>query len=240
MHDQKTSVVTGGSKGIGLGVVGMLVRKGYRVIASYARDQEAAERAKKELGGMVEFVKADHAIRQDTYRFIERVKNFSPKVDCIVCNAGHSVRKNFEETEDKDWDDIFEVSLNSHLIIIRELFSIISNGGRIIFTGSSMGEWPHATVLGYGVSKQSVHALAKNLVKVFEGKRVTVNAVSPGFVDTDWHRQKPEAVKESILGKIAAHRFAEIDEIVRAYEFCIDNEFVNGSVVEVNGGYNYK
>lgn len=240
MHNQKTSLVTGGSKGIGLGVVGMLVRKGHRVIASYARDEEAAERAKKELGGMVEFVKADHAIRQDTYRFIESVKNFSPKLDCIICNAGHSVRKNFEETQDKDWDDIFEVSLNSHLIITRELFPIISDGGRIIFTGSSMGQWPHATVLGYGVAKHAVHALAKNLVKVFEEKRVTVNAVAPGFVDTDWHRFKPDSIKDSILSKTAAHRFADIEEIVKAYEFCVDNEFVNGSVIEVNGGYNYK
>ena len=83
-------------------------------------------------------------------------------------------------------------------------------------------------------------ALCKNLVKEFEGTGTTVNAVVPGFVETPWQNKKPEQIKQNIYKKTAIHRFATIDEIVDAFRFCIDNPFVNGCLLEVNGGYNYK
>ena len=103
-----------------------------------------------------------------------------------------------------------------------------------------MGLMPHATVLGYGVTKAAVHALAKNLVKEFEGTGTTVNAVVPGFVETPWQKEKPEEIKQNIYRKTAIRRFATVDEVVEAYRFCLDNPFVNGGLIEVNGGYSYK
>ena len=83
-------------------------------------------------------------------------------------------------------------------------------------------------------------ALSKNLVKEFEGTGTTVNTVVPGFVATSWQNEKPEEIKQNIYKKTAIHRFATVDEIVDAFRFCIDNPFVNGSQIEVNGGYCYK
>ena len=103
-----------------------------------------------------------------------------------------------------------------------------------------MGLQPHGMVLAYGVTKSAVHALCKNLVKEFEGTDTTVNTVVPGFVDTPWQKEKPEEIKQNIYKKTAIHRFATIEEIVDAFRFCIDNPFVNGSLIEVNGGYSYK
>ena len=103
-----------------------------------------------------------------------------------------------------------------------------------------MGIHPHAMVLSYGVSKSAVHALVKNLVKEFERTGTTINAVVPGFVETPWQKEKPEEIKQNIYKKTAIPRFATIDEIVSAYSFCIENSFVNGSLIEVNGGYCYK
>ena len=103
-----------------------------------------------------------------------------------------------------------------------------------------MAVHPHATVLSYGVTKSAVCALAKNLVKEFEGTGTTVNAIIPGFVDTPWQKDKPDEIKRNIFMKTAIHRFATIDEVTEAYRFCIDNPFVNGSLIEVNGGYCYK
>ena len=151
-----------------------------------------------------------------------------------------SIRKSFTETTDNDWDMQMEVAVNSHYILVRELYSLIPNGSRIIFTGSQMGLMPHAMVLSYGVTKAAVHALAKNLVKEFEGTGTTVNAIVPGFVETPWQKEKPEEIKQNIYRKTAIHRFATVDEVVDAYRFCIDNSFVNGSLIEVNGGYSYK
>jgi 3-oxoacyl-[acyl-carrier protein] reductase len=230
----KNAIVTGGTSGIGLGVVKMLLAKGYRVMSTYVGPDFT-----EKIEGFTP-VKVDQTSRKEVYGFIEKVKKEFKTVDCIVCNAGLTIRKSFTETTDDDWDKMMEVAVNSHYIIIRELFSLIPSGSRIMFTGSQMGLHPHAMVLAYGVTKSAVHALVKNLVKEFEGTGTTVNAVVPGFVMTPWQKEKPEEIKQNIYKKTAIHRFAEVDEIVDAFRFCIDNPFVNGSLIEVNGGYCYK
>ena len=230
----KTAIVTGGTSGIGLGVAKMLLSKGYRVYATYVGPDF------EEVLENFEPIKVDQSNREELYTFINRIKLECKNIDCVVCNAGLSIRKSFTETTDMDWDTMMEVAVNSHYILVRELYSLIPHDSRIIFTGSQMGLMPHATVLGYGVTKAAVHALAKNLVKEFEGTGTTVNAVVPGFVETPWQKEKPEEIKQNIYGKTAIHRFATVDEVVEAYRFCIDNPFVNGSLIEVNGGYSYK
>jgi len=230
----KTAIVTGGTSGIGLGITQMLLGKGYKVYATYVRDDFYSDRSN--------FIplKVNQFVRTEVYNFIQLIKEQCVNVDCIICNAGMSIRKSFTETTDEDWDNQMEVAVNSHYIIIRELFSKIPPGSRIIFTGSQMAVHPHATVLSYGVTKSAVCALAKNLVKEFEGTGTTVNAIIPGFVETPWQKEKPEEIKQNIYKKTAIHRFASVDEVVDAYRFCIDNPFVNGSLIEVNGGYCYK
>lgn len=230
----KTAIVTGGTSGIGLGVARMLLSKGYKVYATYVGPDFTEEIEN------LEAIKVNQCYREELYSFITRIKSECKTVDCIVCNAGMSIRKSFTETTDKDWDIQMEVAVNSHYIIIRELYNLIPHGSRIIFTGSQMGLMPHAMVLSYGVTKAAVHALAKNLVKEFEGTGTTVNAIVPGFVETPWQKEKPENIKQNIYNKTAIHRFATVDEVVGAYRFCIDNPFVNGSLIEVNGGYSYK
>lgn len=230
----KYAIVTGGTSGIGLGVAKMLISKGYYVFVTYV-GPEFTDKIEN-----FEAVRVDQTIRGELYQFINYVKQYTDKIDCIVCNAGMTIRKSFIETTDTDWDMMMEVAVNSHYILIRELYHLIPNGSRILFTGSQMGLMPHAMVLSYGVTKAAVHALAKNLVKEFEGTGTTVNAIVPGFVETPWQREKPEQIKQNIYNKTAIHRFATVDEVVDAYRFCIDNSFVNGSLIEVNGGYSYK
>ena len=227
----KYAVVTGGTSGMGLGVAKMLVKKGYYVFATYV-GQDFGEKIKG-----YEAHKIDQTKREDVYHFIHYVKSKVDHLDCLVCNAGVSIRKSFTDMTDGEWDSMMEVAVNSHYIMCREFYPIIPHGSRILFTGSQMGVHPHARVLAYGVTKAAVHALVKNLVKEYEGTGTTVNAVVPGFVDTPWQVSKPEEIKHNIYEKTAIHRFAQIDEIVDAFLFCIDNSFVNGSLLEVNGGY---
>lgn len=230
----KYAVVTGGTSGMGLGVAKMLTHKGYYVFTTYV-GPEFTEKIENYEAHLV-----DQTKRDEVYAFINYVKSKTGHLDCIVCNAGMSIRKSFTETTDADWDAQMEVAVNSHYIMVREFFPIIPAGSRVLFTGSQMAIQPHATVLSYGVTKSAVCALAKNLVKEFEGTGTTVNAIIPGFVDTPWQTAKPEEIKQNIYKKTAIHRFAKIDEIVDAFRFCIDNPFVNGSMIEVNGGYSYK
>ncbi len=230
----KYAVVTGGTSGIGLGVVNMLREKGYYVFATYV-GPDFTEKMEN-----FEAIKTDQSTREEVYKFISFVKARCTQLDCIVCNAGMTIRKSFTETNDAEWDKMMEVVVNSHYIMVREFFPIIPPESRILFTGSQMGLMPHAMVLSYGVTKAAIHALTKNLVKEFEGTGTTVNAIVPGFVETPWQKEKSEVIKQNIYKKTAIHRFASVDEIVAAYRFCIDNPFVNGSLIEVNGGYCYK
>lgn len=230
----KYAVITGGTSGIGLGVTKMLLSKGYYVFATYVENSFDCKIDNFEP------VRIDQTKREEVYKFINYVKSKTDHLDCLHCNAGMSIRKSFTEYTDADWDAMMEVAVNSHYIMCREFFPIIPKGSRILFTGSQMGINPHATVLAYGVTKSAVHALCKNLVKEFEGTGTTVNTIIPGFVDTQWQKGKSEEIKQNIYKKTAIHRFATIDEIVDAFRFCIDNPFVNGSLIEVNGGYNYK
>lgn len=230
----KYAVVTGGTSGMGLGVAKMLINKGYYVFATYVGPEFVEEIDNFEA------IETDQTNRENVYRFVNYVKSRTNHLDCLVCNAGVTIRKSFTETKDSDWDLMMEVAVNSHYIMLREFFSIIPNNSRILFTGSQMGVNPHATILAYGVTKSAVHALCKNLVKEFDGTGTTVNTIVPGFVETPWQKEKPEEIKQNIYKKTAIHRFASVDEIVDAFRFCIDNPFVNGSLIEVNGGYNYK
>ena len=230
----KYAIVTGGTSGIGLGVAKMLIEKGYYVFATYVGPDFSGKLANFEA------IKTDQTSREEVYQFIKYVKSRCNHLDCLVCNAGMTIRKSFTDTLDTDWDNMMEVAVNSHYIMIREFYPIIPTESRILFTGSQMGLMPHAMVLSYGVTKAAIHALAKNLVKEFEGTGTTINAIVPGFVETPWQKEKPEEIKQNIYRKTAIHRFASVDEVVNAYRFCIDNPFVNGSLIEVNGGYNYK
>lgn len=230
----KYAVVTGGTSGIGLGVARMLISKGYYVFATYV----GPDFSEKLIN--FEAIKINQSCRNEVYSFIDYVKQKTDHLNCIVCNAGVTIRKSFVDTKDEDWDKMMEVAVNSHYIMIREFFNIIPENSRVLFTGSQMGVNPHAMVLAYGVTKAAIHALTKNLVKEFEGTGTTINAVVPGFVETPWQKEKPEEIKQNIYRKTAIHRFATVDEIVDAFRFCIDNPFVNGSLIEVNGGYSYK
>lgn len=230
----KYAVVTGGTSGMGYGVAQMLLSKGYKVFATYVGPD-----FEEDIDNF-EAHKIDQSKREEVYQFINYVKSQTEHLDCLVCNAGVSIRRGFTEMKDSEWDMMMEVAVNSHYIMCREFYPIIPNGSRILFTGSQMGLHPHATVLAYGVTKSAVHALVKNLVKEFEGTGTTVNAIVPGFVDTPWQKEKPEQIRQNIYKKTAIHRFASIDEIVDAFRFCIENPFINGSLLEVNGGYCYK
>lgn len=238
----KTAIVTGATKGIGLAIARRLLGRGYHVVGTYANDEMAAKRCTEELSSIAphfEIIKADQSDKESMRRFTLQMLQKS-SIDCIVCNAGATLRCSLTEICDEEWERIMQINLNSSLYLIRDLYSKIPHNSRIVFIGSLMGVYPHGTSLAYGVSKASVHALALNLVKCFEGTNTTVNAIAPGFVETEWQASKPQQIRDNIYAKSAIKRFATTDEVADAVEFCLNNGFVNGSVIEVSGGYCFK
>ena len=115
----KYAVVTGGTSGIGLGIAKMLLNKGYYVFTTYV-GSDITEKIENFEAHLV-----NQANREEVYAFINYVKSKTDHVDCLICNAGMSIRKSFTETTDIDWDIQMEVSVNSHFIMVREFYSII-------------------------------------------------------------------------------------------------------------------
>ena len=239
----KIAVVTGGTKGIGLQIVKDLLRRQYRVYTNYSSDEDSAQAAALEFTAIsphFQIVKADQADNEAFLEFIQLIKSQETNVQCIVGNAGMTIRKTPMEFTNADWETMMQVIVNAHFYLVRDLRSLLTSDARIVFIGSMMGILPHGTSLAYGVAKSALHALGQNLVKEFEGTETTVNVIAPGFVNTDWQSSKPQVIKDNICRKTALHRLATSEEITSAVLFCLDNPFVNGSIIEVNGGYCFK
>lgn len=238
----KRALVTGGTKGIGLGIVKMLLTEGYFVTITYGHDEESAIKFREffaEKSSDFELMKIDQGSKTDMRLLADKIKEHG-SLDCLVCNAGITLRKGITDFSDEEWEKVMQVNVNAPVFLVRDLYACLSKDARIVFIGSEMGIYPHGTSLAYGVTKSAVHALARNLVKFFEGTGTTVNAIAPGFVETEWQKNKPQEIRNNICKKTALGRFATVDEIADAVKFVINNPFVNGSIIEVNGGYNYK
>lgn len=239
----KKAVVTGGTKGIGKAIAEMLLQKGCDVIVNYNKDEEAAEKFRNDMieySNRLFIIKKDLSTYENGVEFAEEIKSLFKNVDILILNAGQTDRSPFGSIQYESWKRIMDINVNVPFFITQELNSVFNDHGRIIFTGSILGVYPHSMSVAYGTSKAAVHHLAKSLVKEFADKKITVNAVLPGFVDTEWQEKKPKEIRQNIKNKTALGRFALPLEIAKVVEFIIDNEFINGSLLEATGGYCFK
>ncbi|MDR1331707.1 MAG: SDR family oxidoreductase [Tannerella sp.] len=240
----KYAFITGGTKGIGRAVASLLAQSGYNLFLSYGKDDVAAQAVATHLQTQhhvaVHTLRADISERSAIEDILRYVSAHSLKMDVVVFNAGLTCREPFESMDPEEWERVFFANVHFPVFLLQRLVKHINTDGCVIFTGSLMGIEPHATSLSYGVTKAAVHALTKNMVKFLTPYRIRVNAVAPGFVNTDWQKTKPEAIRRSIESKVASGRFCEPDELADVYKMLIDNCYFNGEIIVVDGGYSYK
>lgn len=239
----KYAIVTGGTRGIGKQISVNLLKKGYFVFITYPFMETSVSEGEKDLkqyGDDFLLCRMDQSDAIQIKQFTEFIISKKINIDCIIANAGTTLKKSMEDITDKEWEDVFRVNFHSNFYILRDLNNILSKGASIIFIGSAMAIYPHGLSLAYGVSKAALHALAKNLVKEYADRKIRINVVAPGFVETEWQINKPIEIKNNIINKTAIHRFASVEEISSACMFLIDNDFMNGEILEINGGYSYK
>lgn len=236
----KVAVVTGATRGIGKHVALQLLRRGYFVIGNYGADDEGAERARGELAAVspdVVIVKADMSSFEGMAVLLERVAALSSGVDCLVFNAGFTNRSPLAELTPEAWDYVLRGNLSVPFFFLQRLEPSLRNGGRIVFVGSVLGRMPHAVSIPYGVSKAALEALAKYLAVALAPRQITVNVVAPGFVDTGWHAGKDEAQRQRIAAKTSLKRFGTPEEIAGACLHLVDNGYLTGQTLVVDGGY---
>ncbi|GHU50082.1 beta-ketoacyl-ACP reductase [Clostridia bacterium] len=221
----KTALVTGSTRGIGRAIADMLSANGYTVLRN------------GRTGGDIS---ADLSTLEGVNTLAEGVIARTGKLDCLVLNAAATYRKPMSEMDYKHWQEIMDINVNMPFFLIQKLTEHISRGGSILFISAMLGTKPHATSIPYGVSKAAANMLAQSLVKEFAPRGVRVNAISPGFVDTESQNSKPEKLRAKIESKIALKRFATEREIADMCLSIINNTYINGAIVAIDGGYDMK
>lgn len=152
---------------------------------------------------------------------------------------GGTLKKEFGSIEYDEWVKVFDINLTIPFLTTQYLNPYINTDGRIIFISSVMSRYAHSSSVAYGVSKASINSLVEHLIKYFGDKAITVNAIGTGFTETGMIKRTQEH-EESIKGKIALHRFAKPEEIARFCWQIIDNGYINGALLDINGGYCFK
>ena len=223
MQDDETNIV---------GCLSGLLKHQEKYIAAQLTELE--QKQKK-----IRLLQADMSSYDEMMKFVSRIKEEASHVDWLVNNVGISTYAKYEDYTFDEWTKIVNTNLSVPVFLVKELRPIMSEGGSILFTGSYAGQQAYSSSLVYGVTKSAIHFLTKSLVKELEPKQIRVNAIAPGFIETSWHKNRTPESYERINRKIALHRFGEISEVAdMAYEV-LKNGYMNGSVVDIHGGYDY-
>jgi 3-oxoacyl-[acyl-carrier protein] reductase len=244
MNTTKYAVITGSTKGIGREIGLTLLEKGYYVIFNYSKSDIDAlnleNQIKKRYKNSFSIIKKDLSNPDSVDSIVHDILKITYSLDVLVFNAGITDRSNFDEITFDNWMKVFNTNLNVPFFILKMLKPYIRENGNVIFIGSRLGNTPHSVSLSYGISKSAIHSMVKNLVKFFSISGIRINGIAPGFVDTDWQKSKTEIVREKILGKIALHRFCTVEEIGALAYHIIENGYINGEVIQLDGGYNFE
>ncbi len=241
--DGQTALVTGCRRGIGLALAEALAEAGADIIgvsaSLKASGEEVAKRVAK-LGRKFTGHACDFGSRQSLYEFIGQLR--SP-VDILVNNAGTIRRAPAAEYSDKDWNEVIEINLNAQFVLAREIGKrMLARGrGKIIFTASLLTFQGGITIPGYAASKGGIGQLTMALANEWAGKGVNVNAIAPGYIETDNTaalRTDPVRSK-AILERIPAGRWGRPDDLKGAVVFLASHasDYVNGTILTVDGGW---
>lgn len=242
----KVTVITGGTSGIGRGIAETILahfEDGDQLFVSYGHNREQAEAflsaLPEEKQKQVHLIQADMSSYEQMMEFAETIRSQAGHVDWLINNVGISTYAKFEDYTFEEWNKIVTTNLSVPVFLVKELRSVMREGGSILFTGSYAGQQAYSSSLVYGVTKSAIHFLTKSLVKELEPKGIRVNAIAPGFIETSWHKGRTPESYERINRKIALHRFGEISEVADMAYAILKNGYMNGSVVDIHGGYDY-
>uniref|UniRef100_UPI001CE13406 3-oxoacyl-ACP reductase FabG n=1 Tax=Methylomonas albis TaxID=1854563 RepID=UPI001CE13406 len=237
--DKKLAIVTGASRGIGRAIAEKLVADGFFVVGTATSDN-GAEAISAYLGENGQGYKLNVADSADIDSFIKTTGDAYGTPAVLVNNAGITRDNLLMRMKDEEWDDIINTNLTSIFrmskAVLRAMMKV--RYGRIINISSVVGSTGNAGQANYAAAKAGMIGFAKSMAKEVGSRGITVNTVSPGFIDTDMTKELSEDIKNALLGSIALGRLGQPQEIAHAVSFLASEQasYITGETLHVNGG----
>ena len=233
-----TAIVTGGTRGIGAAISVALSEDGHKVAATYAGNDEAAEAFKTETG--ISVYRFDVADFDQCSQSVAKIETDLGPINILVNNAGITRDGTLHRMNFEQWNAVLQTNLSSCYNMCRNVIDGMRERGfgRIVNIGSINGQAGQYGQVNYAAAKSGIHGFTKALALEGAAKGVTVNAIAPGYVDTDMVRAVPEKVLEKIIATIPVGRLGYASDIARAVQFLVadDATFITGSTLSINGG----
>ena len=239
MENKKVALVTGGSRGIGKACAVELAKAGCDVIINYAGNEEAANKTVEELkalGSNSKAMKFDVSNQELVEAAIKEIMDEYKRIDVLVNNAGITRDGLFMRMSAQNWLDVINTNLNSAYFVTNPVSKIMikQRSGAIVNMASISGIYGNAGQANYSTAKAGLIGFTKALAKELASRNIRVNAVAPGFIQTDMTKNLPQ---EQIVDKIPLKRLGEPEDIAKTVKFlALDTTYITGQVIGVDGG----
>jgi acetoacetyl-CoA reductase len=234
----RVAIVTGGTRGIGEAISIALKDKGLTVAANYMGNDERAKAFTDRTG--IKSYKWDVSDFDSCQQGVRQVESELGPVDVLVNNAGITRDATMRKMDHAKWQDVIDTNLGGCFNMAKAVFEGMSGRGfgRIVNIGSINGQAGQYGQVNYAAAKSGIHGFTKALAQEGARNGVTVNAIAPGYIDTDMVAAVPEDVLGKIVARIPVGRLGKADEIARGVTFLVDENagFVTGSTLSINGG----
>jgi 3-oxoacyl-[acyl-carrier protein] reductase len=239
----KVALVTGGSRGIGRAAALALGKQGAQVVINYVSNEAAAREVAEQIqaaGGKAEIVQFDVGSTDGAEKAVAEVAKRLGRLDVLVCSAGISIDGLLLRLKDEDFDKILSVNLKGAVACARAATKVMMRArtGRVIFLSSVVGEMGNAGQTAYSASKAALLGVTKSMARELASRFITVNAITPGFIDTDMTGALTEDQKTSINQNIPLGRTGKPEEVAAAVVYLASDEagYITGHALRVNGG----
>lgn len=243
MLKNKTAIVTGASRGIGRAIALELAKRGAYVIVNYNGSKEAAEETVKAIeaaGGRAEAYQCDVSDCEACEKLICYVMDQRDRIDILVNNAGITRDNLLMRISEEDFDAVLNTNLKGtfHTMRLVSRHMLKQRSGRIINMASVVGVAGNAGQANYAASKAGVIGMTKSAAKELASRGITVNAVAPGFIETDMTEKLSDKVKEQAVSQIPLGRFGSAGDVAKAVAFLASDDagYITGQVIHVDGG----
>ncbi|MBS1903054.1 MAG: 3-oxoacyl-[acyl-carrier-protein] reductase [Bacteroidetes bacterium] len=239
----KSAIVTGGSRGIGRGIVLALAAAGADVLFTYASNEAAANDVVAEvekLGRKAVAIKADAASSEDATNVVDQATKQFGKIDILVNNAGITKDTLLMRMSEADWDSVIDTNLKGVFLLtkaaIRPMMS--ARSGRIITISSVVGLTGNPGQANYTASKAGVIGFSKSIAKEVGSRGITANVVAPGYIATDMTGKLSETQQKAIMDLVPVKRMGTVEDIANAVLFLASPlaEYITGETIRVDGG----